>query len=240
MKIDINCDMGEGFDANEVQIMPFITSANISCGYHAGTEAGIKKTIALAIQNGLKIGVHPSYLDVVNFGRTNQDLDYMAVYQLISQQILLFDKWLKELGGSLHHVKLHGALYNQTAQSLDLALAATQAVFDVNPELVFYGLAGSKHLIASQTTGLKAASEVFSDRSYQPNGSLTPRTESGALLTNLSEITTHVLGIVKNQEIKAIDGSIIKIKADTICIHGDGSEAVSIAKNIHEVLGLGD
>jgi 5-oxoprolinase (ATP-hydrolysing) subunit A len=236
MKIDINCDMGEGFDANEAQIMPFITSANISCGYHAGIEAGIKKTIALAIQNGLKIGVHPSYLDVANFGRTNQNLDYMAIYQLVREQVLLFDKWLKELGGSLHHVKLHGALYNQTAQSLDLALAATQAVFDINPELIFYGLASSKHLIAAQITGLKSASEVFSDRSYQPNGSLTPRSERGALLTEPSEIAAHVLGIVKNQEIKAIDGSIIKIKADTICIHGDGSAAVSIAKKIHEVL----
>ncbi len=228
--------MGEGFDANESQIMPLITSVNISCGYHAGTEASIRKTIELAIRNNAKIGAHPSYFDKENFGRINQNLSYESIYQLIKEQLLLFNSWIDAQNGTLQHVKLHGALYNQTAQNIKLALAATQAVFDFNPNLIFYGLAGSQHIVAAQKTGLRVASEVFSDRTYQTDGTLTPRTQPNSLLTNLDEIAKHVIGIVEKQEIIATDGSSLKIKADTICIHGDGNEAVNIAKKINEIL----
>ena len=234
--IDLNCDVGEGFDSNEALIMPLISSVNIACGYHAGTEESINRTIALAMQHGLTIGAHPSYNDQENFGRKPMQLADNQYFELISEQVIYLKNLVENQGGKLRHVKLHGALYNQTAADVNLALIAAEAVYKVDASLVFMGLAGSQHLVAAKKLGLRAVSEVFSDRSYQANGSLTPRTEHGASLTDAEQVVKHVLGMVENQQVFSIEGKLISVVAETICIHGDGPNAVLFATKINEAL----
>ncbi len=236
--IDLNCDVGEGFDANEALIMPLISSVNIACGYHAGTEESINRTIALAMQHGLTIGAHPSYNDQENFGRKPMQLADNQYFELISEQIIYLKNLVENQGGKLYHVKLHGALYNQTAADVNLALIAAKAIYKVEPSLIFMGLAGSQHLVAAKKLGLRAISEVFSDRTYQADGSLTPRIQPGASLTDAEQVVKHVLGMVENQQVISIDGKLISVLAETICIHGDGPNAVLFATKINEALVL--
>jgi UPF0271 protein len=233
--IDINCDMGEGIGNDEL-IMPFISSANIACGYHAGNKTIMKKTVALCIKHNLTIGAHPSFADKENFGREEIKLTPCEVYDLVVKQINLLDEIVKVAGAELKHVKPHGALYNMAAKNAQLAAVISLAIKDVNPKLVLFGLSGSHLIKEGKNIGLKTASEVFADRTYFDNGSLTPRNIPGALIENVDKSVLQVLQMINEGMVTALSGKKIPIIADTVCIHGDGAHAVEFAKAIHNAL----
>ena len=235
MKIDINCDMGEGI-GNDAAIMPYISSANIACGYHAGDEETMKQTVELCVKHNVAIGAHPSFFDKENFGRTEMYLPSSEVYDLVTKQIHLLDKIAKQQGASLHHVKPHGALYNMSAKDPQLAAAIALAVKDVDEKLILYGLSGSFSISKAKEAELKTANEVFADRTYQDDGSLTPRTKPNALIEDETKSLQQVLQIIKEGTVTTLSGKTISILADTICIHGDGKHAVEFAKCIYETL----
>jgi 5-oxoprolinase (ATP-hydrolysing) subunit A len=230
--IDLNCDMGEGI-GNDAAIMPFITSANIACGYHAGNEVTIKKTIELCLKHKVNVGAHPGLADKPNFGRNEINLSESELYQLIHDQLVIMQTACDALGAKLHHVKPHGALYNMAVRDEHMSKTIAQAVYDFNPQLIYYGLSGSVMLSAAQAAGLKTANEVFADRTYQPDGTLTPRTQSNALINNVEEAVRQVKQMVTKQSVTAVDGSIVPLKADTICVHGDSEYAVEIVKSLY-------
>jgi UPF0271 protein len=233
--IDINCDMGEGM-LNEASLMPFISSANIACGYHAGNEDIIKKTIELALENNVAIGAHPSYNDRENFGRLSQSIALVELAELISDQISLFEKITYQMGCKIHHVKLHGALYNDCAKDALLSKIVAQTIQAIDPSIMLYGLSGSHTIKEARAIGLRSVQEVFADRTYQANGQLTPRYLDHALITDPIESAKQVLSMVLDQELKADDGTMIAVNAETVCIHGDHEAAVEIAKNLFNTL----
>ncbi len=233
--IDINCDMGEGI-GNDEQIMPYISSANIACGFHAGDEATMKETVELCKKYNVAIGAHPSYDDRGNFGRTDVRLPPQEVYELVIKQIRLLDAMAKAKGTTLSHVKPHGALYNMAARDRFLAPVIALAVMDANHKLILVGLSGSHLVKEGKNLGLRTASEVFADRTYQDDGSLTPRYKPGALIDDADKAVAQVLEMVNEGTVTTTSGKKIPIKADTVCIHGDGPHAVELVKAIHEVL----
>lgn len=232
-KPDINCDMGEGA-GNDALLMPFITSASIACGYHAGDADTMQQTVALALQHGVSIGAHPSFPDREHFGRREMALDDATLYRIITEQVKLLQEIAQAAGTSLRHVKPHGALYNMSAKDAGLAALVAQAVKDTDPALVLFGLSGSHSIRAAQAAGLKTASEAFADRSYQEDGSLTPRSQPGALIETTGEVVQQVRQIINRQQVTTLSGKIIPLQADTICIHGDGPHAVDFARAIFE------
>ncbi len=229
--IDINCDLGEGMD-NDAQIMPFITSANIACGYHAGDEATMHRTVELALQHGVHLGAHPSYPDRDNFGRTNMVFSPAEVEDMVLRQIETLAQIAQQHGASLRHVKPHGALYNMAAQDRDLAAAICRAVLAFDPTLTVFGLSGSLFIGVAEDMGLLAKNEVFSDRTYQLDGSLTPRSQPNALLHDRDAVCTQVWQMVTKQTVTSGDKKV-PVRADTICIHGDGAHAVAFAEAIY-------
>ena len=233
--IDINCDMGEGM-LNDASLMPFISSANIACGYHAGNEDIIKRTIELALKNNVAIGAHPSYNDRENFGRLSQSIALVELAELISDQISLFEKITNQMGCKIHHVKLHGALYNDCAKDALLSKIVAQTIQAIDPSIMLYGLSGSHTIKEARAIGLRSVQEVFADRTYQANGQLTPRYLDHALITDPIESAKQVLYMVLDQELKADDGTMIAVNAETVCIHGDHEAAVEIAKNLFNTL----
>ena len=232
---DLNCDMGEGIGNDEL-IMPYITSANIACSYHAGDEVTMRKTILLAKKYNVNIGAHPSFLDRENFGRTEIKISPEEVYQLVSTQIFLLQKIAADNSAQLHHVKPHGALYNMAAKDNFLAQAIARSVKDCNEKLILFGLSNSFLISEAKAIGLKTASEIFADRTYRDDGSLTPRSQPNALIENADEAIQQVLLMVKEGKVKTVSGKEISIIAETICIHGDGKNAVEFAKAISTVL----
>jgi 5-oxoprolinase (ATP-hydrolysing) subunit A len=233
--LDINCDMGEGI-GNDAAIMPFITSANIACGYHAGDEETIRTTIQLAMRHGVNIGAHPSFFDRENFGRTEMRTTPAAVYQLVTEQLLLFKRIAVAAGATIRHVKPHGALYNMAAREAALAKAVAQAVKEFDANLVLFGLSGSVSISEAKALGLQTRSEVFADRTYQDNGSLTPRSQPHALIEDEEKAIQQVLQMVTRKTVTAVSGKEVPIIAETVCIHGDGKNAVAFAKRLHSVL----
>ena len=231
----INCDMGEGLD-NDESIMPYIDAANIACGYHAGDTDTIKKTIALAQKNKVQIGAHFSYADKENFGRKEMFLSNEVVYDIVSEQLLQFSSIAKEMGEIVTHVKPHGALYNQAAKNIELATTIATAVFDQLPGAIYFGLSGSIMLEAACNKKLAIAHEVFADRAYLNNGSLCPRNISGSVFTNEKSVTEQVSLLIQEKKIKAMDGTIIDVAADTICIHADTPNALAFAKVIFRLV----
>jgi UPF0271 protein len=240
--LDINCDMGEGIGnpalpaGRDELIMPFISSANIACGYHAGDEDTMKRTVELAIQYNVSIGAHPSFLDRENFGRLDIRLPLGEVYDLVTKQIHLLSEITKTAGASLHHVKPHGALYNMAARDKQLSAVIALAVKDADDKLILYGLSGSHLIKEAQKIGVKIFSEVFADRSYQDDGRLTPRTLPEALINDTDKMLQQVLQMIKEGTVTTVSGKVIPIMAETICIHGDGKHAVEFAKAIHDAI----
>lgn len=235
MIIDLNCDMGEGI-GTDAAIMPFISSANIACGYHAGDEATMKKTIQLALEHNVCIGAHPSFFDTENFGRKEMHLTSSEIYDLVLAQIKILDKIAKSLNTKIHHIKPHGALYNMSARDASIAKTIAKAVKYFDPGLILFGLSGSHSIQQAEEAGLKTASEVFADRSYREDGSLTPRSEPGALIENSDVVVKQTLQMIKEKKVTATTGKIIPINAETICIHGDGKHAVRFAEQIHKAI----
>jgi len=233
--IDINCDMGEGIGKDEM-IMPFISSANIACGYHAGNETIIRQTIELAQTNNVAIGAHPSFFDQENFGRTEIHMAADRIYDIIILQLRLIVKIADHLHAKLHHVKPHGALYNMSAKDPVIANAIANAVKDFDENLILFGLSGSCSISEARQLNLKTASEVFADRTYQDDGSLTPRSQANALIEDSMQSVTQALQMIKEKTVTSVNGNKLPIKADTICIHGDGKNAIAFARAIHESL----
>ena len=225
--------MGEGI-GNEDQLMPYINAANIACGYHAGDAATMQYVIALCLRYNVNIGAHPSFADKENFGRKAMQLSLMDVYTIVTEQLKTINTITKKNNAKLHHVKPHGALYNMAVKDAALAKAIAQAVKDFDASLIYYGLSGSVMIEEADKLGLKTASEVFADRTYQSDGSLTPRNHPHALLKDKDAVIKQVLKFVQENEVIAITGERISIKADTICIHGDGIHAEEFAKAIHK------
>ncbi|MEH3112459.1 5-oxoprolinase subunit PxpA [Pedobacter terrae] len=238
--IDLNCDMGEAFGnyamPNDEKLMDYISSVNIACGFHAGDPAVMQQTVNLAIKKGLSIGAHPGLPDLQGFGRREMKISPNDAYQLTLYQIGALGGFVKAAGSRLHHVKAHGALYNMAAKDAALAKAIAQAVFDFDPGLILYALAGSKMIEEAEKLSIVTASEVFADRSYQDDGLLTPRSSDYALITNDEDAVNQVLGFALKQKVKSVNGNHIAVKAETVCLHGDGKHAVEFAKLISEKL----
>ena len=233
--IDLNCDLGEGFGSDQ-ELMPLISSANIACGFHAGDSETMRRTVELALENGVAIGAHPGYKDKDNFGRTPMELTAGQVQELIAEQFDSLRSICDEQGARIRHVKPHGALYNQAAKDSELAAAIAESIKSIDPNLILYGLSGSTMIEEAERLGLKTASEVFADRTYQSDGSLTPRTLPNALITDEMESTTQVLDMIRYGRVRSVDASMVAIHAETICIHGDGKNAVGFARLIRERL----
>jgi UPF0271 protein len=238
--IDLNCDMGEAFGnypmPNDTTLMDYITSANIACGYHAGDPETMQQTVALAIKKGVAIGAHPGLPDLQGFGRREMKISANEAYQMTLYQIGALYGFVKAAHGKLHHVKAHGALYNMAAKDAALATAIVQAIHDFDPSLILYALAGSEMVKVAKKTGMATASEVFADRTYQDDGSLTPRNQSNALITDEQQSIEQVLRMVKQQQVLSANKKTIPLKAETLCLHGDGAHAVAFAKKINEKL----
>ena len=235
MYIDLNCDMGEGMKT-DADIMPYITSANIACGYHAGDKATIEKTVTLALDHHVAIGAHPGFADRENFGRTEQQLEENALYDLIADQLHIMQEVCRTLGATMRHIKPHGALYNMAAKDEAMSTIIAKAVKDTDPSLCFFGLSNSWLVKAAAAAGLKTASEVFADRTYQDDGSLTPRSKPNALIESEAQALQQVLQMVTRQEVTTVNGHTVPLRADTICLHGDGAHAVSFAKAVNTTL----
>ncbi|MFT3823256.1 MAG: 5-oxoprolinase subunit PxpA [Chitinophagaceae bacterium] len=234
--IDLNCDMGEGF-AFDAALMPFISSANIACGFHAGDKDTMRRTVALALQHNVAIGAHPSYPDRENFGRIDilgSSVQLSELHNIITEQIALLQQVCVEMGASLHHVKPHGALYNRAARDQAVSALICEAIAAVDPALQFYGLSGSLMQQEAELRQFTFISEVFADRTYQDDGSLTPRSQSNALIEEDGIALQQVLQMIQQGSVTAASGKTVPLHADTICIHGDGAHAVAFARMINE------
>lgn len=239
-KIDLNCDMGEAFGAwpmgNDSVLMELISSANIACGFHAGDATIMRKTAQLAIEKNVAVGAHPAFPDLQGFGRRNMQLSPQEVYDICVYQIGAMFGTVRALGGKLHHVKPHGALYNMAAKDAALAKAISQATKAIHPDLILYGLSGSHLITEAEKIGLRTASEVFADRTYQNDGSLTPRTQANAMIESTQEAVNQVIMMIEKQAVISTEGKEVGLKADTVCIHGDGIHAVEFARELRNTL----
>jgi UPF0271 protein len=233
--VDLNCDMGEGI-GNDEGIMPFISSANIACGYHAGDEKTIWQTIGLAVKYNAAIGAHVSFPDKQNFGRNEMNIPASEIYDLVTQQLIIISEIADGFPVRLNHVKPHGALYNMSAKDPLLAASIAKAVKDFDENLVLFGLSNSHSLTKAGEIGLKTASEVFADRAYLDDARLAPRSQPGALIEEVDRSTAQVLQMIKTKTVTTLSGKTIPVVAGTICIHGDGKHAVALARNISEAI----
>lgn len=240
LSIDLNCDMGESFGAyqigNDDEIMDYVTSVNIACGFHAGDPGTMRKTVQAAFQKGVAVGAHPGLPDLHGFGRRHMSITAKEAYDMVVYQIGALNGFVISEGGSMHHVKPHGALYNMAAKEPRLAQAIAEAVYRINPQFVLYGLSGSELIKAGDAIGLQTASEVFADRGYEQDGSLTPRERPESVIMEESKAIQQVLDIVLKRKVVTAQGTELEIKADTICIHGDAPHSLLFARRIRECL----
>ncbi|MGI4742541.1 MAG: LamB/YcsF family protein [Janthinobacterium lividum] len=238
--VDLNCDMGESFGAwtlgQDAEIMPFITSANVACGFHAGDPGVMRQTVRRALAHGVAIGAHPGLPDLVGFGRRNMDISAEEAFDMTVYQLGALAAVVRAEGGQLHHLKPHGALYNMAATNAALAEAIAEALYKVQPELTLYGLAGSELTKAGEKIGLRTAHEVFADRTYQANGTLTPRRQPDALITSSEVAIAQVLRMVQGGWVRTQQGQEVAIRADTVCLHGDGAHALDFARQLRTAL----
>lgn len=233
-QIDINCDVGEGM-GNEARLMPLISSCNVSCGAHAGSEDEIRRTIQLAIAHDVKIGAHPSYPDRENFGRKVLDIPKNELQKSLRQQLESFIAIVKEEGGELHHIKPHGALYNQIAIDANLASIFLEVLepYKTYPVYVPFNSEIEKKALKR---GFKIIYEAFADRNYTSNLKLVPRKNSNAIITSPEEVLNHVLRMALNNEVLSIEGELKGIKAKTFCVHGDTDSALEILMYLNQEL----
>jgi UPF0271 protein len=235
--------MGEGMDS-DVAVFPFITSANIACGGHAGDDETMRRTVELAMKHGVAIGAHPSYPDKANFGRVDilgAGVTLEELPEVISEQLQRLARVCREFGVPLRHVKLHGALYNRAAKDAVISKLICRAILDFDPALLLYGLSGSEMRRQADVLGLRFISEVFADRTYRPDGSLTPRTEPHALIDDPAQTLRQVLKMVTagRVDVYTKDGAPsgeVTLAAETVCLHGDGDHAAEFAEMIHDSL----
>lgn len=240
LSVDLNSDLGESFGTyklgNDEAILTYVTSANIACGFHAGDPGVMKKTVRLALQHHVAIGAHPGFPDLVGFGRRDMAVSPEEAYDMTVYQIGALQAFVQAEGGTMHHVKPHGALYNMASVNSSLAEAIAEAVYKVCPEAILYGLAGSELIKAGARLSIRTANEVFADRTYQQDGTLTSRRLPNALITAHDAAVSQVIRMVKEGQVRSTQGTDVAIQADTICIHGDGPHALTFAALIKEAL----
>jgi UPF0271 protein len=240
MFVDLNCDLGESFGAwtmgHDARIMQYISAANIACGFHAGDANIMRETVRLALKHHLAIGAHPGLPDLQGFGRREMSIPTEEIYALTLYQIGALQAIARAEGGVVRHVKPHGALYNMAARDAALANAVARAVQHADPSLKLYGLAGSQLIIAGKALGLRTVSEVFADRTYQSDGSLTPRTKAGAVHKDVEKVVSQALEMVLQRRVTTTQGVWVEVDAETLCIHGDGPHALEFAQAIYRAL----
>lgn len=239
-KIDLNCDLGESFGIYKLgldeQVIPYITSANIACGFHAGDPIVMGKTVDLAKKAGIGIGAHPGFLDLMGFGRRNIQVSPKEVKAFMLYQIGALDAFCRANGTALTHVKPHGALYNMAAKDKFLAKAICEAILDYDPTIILLALSGSVMSSTAKEYGIAAANEVFADRAYEEDGSLVARTKPGAMIENEDLAVERVVRMIMDKKVRAITGKDIDIEAQSICVHGDSSKALDFVKKIRNAL----
>ncbi|MSU50498.1 MAG: LamB/YcsF family protein [Opitutus sp.] len=236
MTIDLNCDLGEGA-GHDAELMPLISSANIACGAHAGDAATMRATVALAVRHGVAIGAHPGFADRENFGRRELAVSPAAAAELVLTQVQALQEISAESGAVVSHVKLHGALYNLASRDAALAEAIVRAIGGTRKIRILYVLAGSEFERVARTHGnFRVVAEFFSDRTYQRDGSLTSRREPNAMITDEDAAVAQVLTMVRKGVVCATDGTEIPVTAGTVCLHGDGSNAVAFARRLRRSL----
>ncbi len=232
--------MGESFGAwtmgRDAELMDYVSSVNIACGFHAGDASVIRKTIETAIVKNVAVGAHPSFPDLQGFGRREMKMPATEVFDIVLYQVAALKGMCEAFGGKLRHVKPHGALYNQAARDKNLAEAIAKAVKAIDENLVFYGLANSFLVSEAERIGLKTASEVFADRTYQADGTLTTRSQSNALIESVKKSCEQVLEMITAQTVTAVTGERVTLRADTVCIHGDGANALEFAREVKRSL----
>ncbi|MFC5569342.1 LamB/YcsF family protein [Lysobacter yangpyeongensis] len=235
MRIDFNCDLGEGC-GDDAAIIPLVTSASIACGAHAGDEATMRTTLRLCREHGVAAGAHPGYPDRATFGRVDMPLPVAEIERLVAAQLTLLADIAASEGVRLAHVKPHGALYNRAARDRSVADAIAGAVFRIDPQLILVGLSGSQLTAAGEAAGLRIAHEVFAERRYEADGTLTPRSHPDAVIHDLDAAIAQVRGFVRDGGVIARTGEPIALRADTLCLHGDRADAAPFARAIREAL----
>lgn len=233
MKIDLNADIGEGCPG-ERELLPLVTSVNIACGFHAGDASTMLQSVRQALQAGVAMGAHPSFPDRENFGRSAMQLPPEDVYAQVVYQVGALKALTESLGGRMVHVKPHGMLYNQAAREGRLAEAIALAVKAVDPALILVGLAGSESIFAARAQGLMTREEVFADRGYQADGSLVPRGQPGALIDDAELAIRQTLDMVQRGGVLSVTGKWVSVKAETVCLHGDGPHALNFAQRLQQ------
>lgn len=239
-RVDLNSDLGESFGnyklGMDADIIPLVSSANVACGYHASDPLVMNKTIAMAREAGIHVGAHPGFPDLMGFGRRNMVVspDEAKAYTLY--QLGALDAFCKVHGVKMQHVKPHGAMYNMAGKDYTLSKAICEAIYEYDKELIVMALSGGELVHAAEDMGLKVAREVFADRAYEEDGSLVNRRKEGAMITDENVAIERVVRMIKEQKVTAITGKDIPIKADSICVHGDGVKALAFVKKIRETL----
>jgi UPF0271 protein len=235
--IDINCDMGESYGAwkmgADAEVMPFISSANVACGFHGGDPATIRKTVRLAVDHGVAIGAHPSLPDLQGFGRRAMKISPQDMYDLVVYQAGAVEAFARAAGARLHHVKCHGALYNMAANDEALSEAMARAARDLGG-VMLYALSNSKMMETAKRFGVPVAGEVFADRGYSDDGTLAPRDRPGAMVEDANEAVARALAMVEQGHVVSLSGKRLPVSADTLCLHGDQPGAVTFAKAIRK------
>jgi UPF0271 protein len=238
--IDLNCDMGESFGqwsmGDDAAVLAHVSSINVACGLHAGDWSVMHETTRAAFAGAVAVGAHPSLPDLQGFGRRTMSISPQETYALVLYQVGALSAFCKALGGRLSHVKAHGALYNMAAKDAELAHAIARAVADFDKTLVLYGLAGSALIRAGREAGLRVGNEVFADRTYQADGSLTPRSRPGSMIADVNDSLAQVEQMLTRGRVRALDGTEVAIEADTICIHGDQPGAAQFARELRALL----
>ena len=236
--VDFNCDMGESFGQYKLgcdeEVIKYITSANVACGFHAGDPQSMQYTVELAEKHGVAIGAHPAFPDLQGFGRRNMSVTPTEARNDVAYQIGALQAFTKS--HRLQHVKPHGAMYNMAVNNTDLAKAINEAVLETDPAMIIIVLAGSIWANLAREMGLKVAEEAFADRALNADGTLVPRTQQGSIIHDLQEVVERSVQMVTEGKVKALTGEYVSIKADTLCLHGDTPGAVEMAKAVRSGL----
>lgn len=239
-RVDLNSDLGESFGRYTIgmddKVIPLITSANVACGYHASDPVVMDKTIKLAKEAGIRVGAHPGFPDLMGFGRRNMSVTPAEAKAYTTYQLGALGAFCKAHGVKMQHVKPHGAMYNMAAKDYALAKAICEAIKEYDDSLIVMALSGGEMIGAAKELGLRTALEVFADRAYEEDGSLVDRRKDGAMITDENLAIERVVRMIKEQRVTAITGRDIPMKADSVCVHGDGEKALAFVKKIRERL----
>lgn len=238
--VDLNCDLGESFGnykcGMDEEIIPYITSANVACGFHASDPMVMKKTVETSKEYNVCVGAHPGFQDLVGFGRRNMNLPPAEITAIVEYQIGALNAFCIANGLKLQHVKPHGALYNMAVKDAAISDAICEGIAAVNPHLILLGPARSQLTISAKQYGLPTAKEVFADRAYEEDGTLVPRCRPGSVILDEAAAVSRVIQMVKKGTVTAITGKEIEVEADSICVHGDSPAALAFVQSIHTAL----